>query len=190
MEIQKEFLEMINADIERISNIESSTESDLMKLHREIDGRYQACIKDWYNGLWGANNHNTFIYYKFLQDDTESLKENLRMMKSKLETFRFQMNAIALPKIPQTQVNVTTNVNVNLTFDEARAKVEDMTALNREQTDEIIQKIDELEAISKENISKKNKWEKVKPIIAFALDKGADAAIAILTLILQMKLGA
>ena len=64
-----------------------------------------------------------------------------------------------------------------------------MTALSREQTDEAIEKVNELEAISKENISRKSKWEKVKPIIAFAMDKGADLGIAILTLIVQMKLG-
>lgn len=40
-----------------------------------------------------------------------------------------------------------------------------------------------------ENTSRKSKWEKVKPIISFALDKGADVAIAILSLVLQMKLG-
>ena len=43
--------------------------------------------------------------------------------------------------------------------------------------------------ISKEKSSCKTKWEKVKPIIAFALDKGADVAIAILSLVMQMKLG-
>ena len=64
-----------------------------------------------------------------------------------------------------------------------------MTALSREQTDEILEKINELEKISKENTSRKTKWEKVKPIIAFALDKGADVAIAILSLVMQMKLG-
>ena len=35
----------------------------------------------------------------------------------------------------------------------------------------------------------KTKWEKVNPIITFALDKGADVAIAILSLVMQMKLG-
>ena len=56
-------------------------------------------------------------------------------------------------------------------------------------TDEILEKINELEEISKEKSSRKTKWEKVKPIIAFALDKGADVAIAILSLVMQMKLG-
>ena len=100
------------------------------------------------------------------------------------------MNAISLPKPSETNITVNNNVNISLSFQEAKQKIEDMTTLNREQTNEILAKIDELEKISKENISRKSKWEKVKPIIAFALDKGADVAIAILSLILQMKLGA
>ena len=99
------------------------------------------------------------------------------------------MNAVAGETTSQ-QINVTTNVNVTVTFEQVREKIEDMTALNREQTNEAIEKVNELEAISRENISRKSKWEKVKPIIAFAMDKGADLGIAILTLIVQMKLGA
>ena len=90
-----------------------------------------------------------------------------------------------------TGPNITVNntLNISLSFEETKQKIEDMTALNREQTDEILAKIDELQKISKENISRKSKWEKVKPIISFAVDKGADVAIAILSLVLQMKLG-
>ncbi len=110
------------------------------------------------------------------------------MMKAKLETYKFQMNAV-MGETPAQQINVTTNVNVTVTFEQVRSQIEDMTALSREQTDEILEKIDELEKISKENTSRKTKWEKVKPIIAFALDKGADVAIAILSLVMQMKLG-
>ena len=68
-------------------------------------------------------------------------------------------------------------------------KIEDMPGLNDEDTEEIKSKIDELENISKESISKKKKWEKVKPILSFAIDKSADVAISIMSLILQMKLG-
>ena len=110
------------------------------------------------------------------------------MMKAKLEAYKFQMNAVHT-ETPTQQINVTTNVNVSITFEEVRSKIEDMTALSREQTDEILEKINELEEISKEKSSRKTKWEKVKPIIAFALDKGADVAIAILSLVMQMKLG-
>ena len=189
MNMQKEFLDMVCADIKRIEESNSLSSNEQLKLHRQIDGRYQACIKDWYLGLWAANAEGTHLAYHLLQDRPRSVQENLEMMKSKLESFQYQANAIKLPEIPQTQVNVTTNVMVNLSFEEARQKVEDMTALNQEQTDEVIEKIDELEAISKEDISRKKKWEKVKPILAFALDKGADIATAIMALVLQMKLG-
>ena len=64
-----------------------------------------------------------------------------------------------------------------------------MPGLTAKETEEIIERINELEKISKENISKKKKWEKVKPILTFALDKSVDVAITIMSLILQMKLG-
>ncbi|KRK60856.1 hypothetical protein FC31_GL000047 [Limosilactobacillus antri DSM 16041] len=64
-----------------------------------------------------------------------------------------------------------------------------MPGLNEAETEELKAKIDELEQINNEKISKKKKWEKVKPIISFVLDKGADVAITIMGLILQMKLG-
>lgn len=190
MEMPKEFYDMVCSDIKRIEEAESLSSEQRFKLHRELDGRYQACVKDWRVGLWGADKAATVIYYSSLEDDSSSVQENLEMMKAKLETFKYQMNAIALPKPTATNITVNNTVNVSLSFDEAKQKIEDMTALNREQTDEILEKINELEKISKENISRKSKWEKVKPIISFAVDKGADVAIAILSLILQMKLGA
>lgn len=189
MDMQKEFIDMVCADIKRIEESKNLTPSERLKLHRQIDGRYQACVKGWYLGLWATNNTGTHLAYHLLTDSPESVQENLDMMKSKLESFRYQANAIKMPEVPQTQVHVTTNVNITLSFDEARQKIEDMTALNQAQTEEIIEKIDELEAISKEDTSRKKKWEKVKPILMFALDKGADIATAIMALVLQMKLG-
>lgn len=189
MAVPKEFMEMVYADIRRISDSGQLSKEDKLRLHRELDGRYQACIKDWYVGFWGTNSAGTYVRYSFLEDSPVSIGENLDMMKAKLETYSFQMNAVQ-PAIPAQQINVTTNVNVSITFEEVRSKIEEMTALSREQTDEILGKINELEEISKESSSRKTKWEKVKPIIAFALDKGADVAIAILSLVMQMKLGA
>lgn len=189
MALPEEFKEMVSSDIKRIAQSAKHPHSEKLKLPRELDGRYQACITGWCKGLWGADNAATQIYYGSIENSPDSIQENLDMMKAKLETFRFQMNMVQVSEVPSTQVNVTTNVNVNLTFDQVREKIEDMTALSREQTDEILEKINELEEISREKSSRKTKWEKVKPIIAFALDKGADVAIAILSLVMQMKLG-
>ena len=189
MDIPQEFLDMVRSDIQRIdTTIEQKDASANWRLFQELDGRYQACIREWYRGMWESNREGTMVYFPSLKKCPENVVDNLRIIKAKLETYQFQINAVSLP-VPTTQVNVTTNVNLSLSFDEARQKIEDMTALNQQQTDEVIEKIDELEAISKEDIPRKKKWEKVKPILAFALDKGADIAIAIMTLVLQMKLG-
>lgn len=188
MALPEEFKEMVCNDIQRISDSGKLSVSEKLRLHRELDGRYQACIKAWHAGLQGSNSTATCVRYGILEDSPQSVQENLDMMKAKLETYKFQMNAVA-GETPAQQINVTTNVNVTVTFEQVRSQIEDMTALSREQTDEILEKIDELEKISKENTSRKTKWEKVKPIIAFALDKGADVAIAILSLVMQMKLG-
>lgn len=188
MEMPKDFYAMICSDIKRIEESGSLSSEERFRLHREIDGRYQACIKNWYKGFWSTDGTDETIYYNKLRGSAQAVQENLEIMKAKLETYSYGMNAISLPDPPATNITVNTNVSIALSFEEAKQKIEDMTALNREQTDEIVAKIDELEKISKENISRKSKWEKVKPIISFALDKGADVAIAILSLVLQMKL--
>lgn len=64
-----------------------------------------------------------------------------------------------------------------------------MPGLTEKETSELRDKINELERINSENISRKKKWEKIKPIASFVLDKGVDVAVPILSLILQMKLG-
>lgn len=189
MEMPKEFYDMVCLDIKRIEMADQLSTEEKYKLHRELEGRYQVCIQDWYVGLRMVKASGEGMRYSKLRENSNIIQENLEMMKSKLETYKHQMNAISLPGPPATNITVNNTVNISLSFEEAKQKIEDMTALNREQTDEILTKIDELEKISKENISRKSKWEKVKPIISFALDKGADVAIAILSLVMQMKLG-
>ena len=178
-------------DIHKIDvAIQNADPAEMESLHRYLDGKYQYGIADWGKGMYGYVDGHGFKY-EWL--DPDSMKDNLSTMKPKLEAFMYGWNAKNSSSGPvrNSGVNVTVNntVNISISFEETRQKIEDMTALSREQTDEILEKIDELEKISKENTSRKTKWEKVKPIIAFALDKGADVAIAILSLVVQMKLG-
>lgn len=189
MEMPREFYDMVCSDIKRIEEHGRLSPTEQFKLHRELDGRYQVCIRGWHMGLWGASPDGASFNYGIIDDEPFSIRDNLEMMKAKLETYKYQMNAISLPKPQETNITVNNAVNISLSFEETKRKIEDMAALNREQTDEILAKIDELQKISKENIPRKSKWEKVKPIISFAADKGADVAIAILSLVLQMKLG-
>lgn len=186
MDIPKEFIEMIEQDIERINKqLSSETDDGLWELFREIDGKYHACVKDWHLGMWGSFLQNDGLNFPSLRDNPENLKENLAFMRAKLQTFRFQMNATSTPMPAATSLSVVNNINVTLTFDDVRKQIDDMTALSQSETDEIQEKINELERLLKEKTPKKKKWEKIKPIISFVLDKGADVAIAVLSLIIQ-----
>ncbi|MBR5536590.1 MAG: hypothetical protein IKU58_01660 [Clostridia bacterium] len=181
----------IERDIRKIDDVlQKADPAEMEALHRYLDGKYQSGIMDWGHSMYGYIDGHGFSYELLCAD---SLKDNLATMKPKLEGFIHGWNAKGKSsgyiRNPDVSVTVNNTVNISISFEETRQKVEDMTALSREQTDEILEKINELEEISKENSSRKTKWEKVKPIIAFALDKGADVAIAILTLVMQMKLG-
>lgn len=181
----------IEQDIRKIDDVlQKADPAEMEALHRYLDGKYQSGVIDWGHNMHGYIDGHGFSYELLCAD---SLKDNLATMKPKLEGFIHGWNAKGKSsgyiRNPDVSVTVNNTVNISVSFEETRQKVEDMTALSREQTDEILEKINELEDISKENSSRKTKWEKVKPIIAFALDKGADVAIAILTLVMQMKLG-
>lgn len=184
---------VVLGDIAKIEQAVAGTgisEETLIALHRVLDGKYQSCISNWGHSMYGYLEGHGFCYEHLSKS---SLIDNLHTMKPKLEAFMQGWNTkgstTSVQQAPDANVTVNNTVNITVSFEEARQKIEDMNSLNREQTDEILAKIDELEAISKAQTSKKNKWEKVKPIISFVMDKGADVAIAILTLIVQMKLG-
>lgn len=187
---EKESRKAILCDIQKIDGVFQKEDiTEMRKLHRYLDGKYQACIADWGQSMVG--------YYKSGFDHEElsspELMNNLLLMKSKLEAFQLGWNGQStVPHVTENPgVNVTVNntVHISISFDEARQKIEDMTALSREQTDEILEKMNALEEIAKESSSRKTKWEKVKPILEFALDKGVDVAITFMSLIVQMKLG-
>lgn len=113
----------------------------------------------------------------------------MKMMKAKLETYKYQMNAVQLPKpeVSNSQVvNVTNSVNVNITFEQVRKEVEEMTSLTNKDTEEILEKISEIEEVVKSKDSKKSKWEKVKPVLTWLADKSCDVGIALLPLLLKI----
>ena len=187
MTLSKEFRELIYNDIQSASEANKLSTDAQLKLHRHLDGRYQACVKDWYKGLWGSDRDATQVFYGVLDNRPDHIIENLELMKAKLETLYYGMNTVDAPVPPSTQVNVTTNVNLNITFEQVRAKIEDMTSLTDEQTKEALNKVSEIESVVKGEGSKKSKWEKIKPILAWLADKSFDVAMTILPLLLQVQ---
>lgn len=188
MALQKEFLDMIEEDIRRIDDaIANGTDTSRWELFRELDGKYQVCIDRFYQGMWLSVPNKNILHFPDLKKYPDYVIDNLKMAKSKLAVFCFQGNAVALPEIPTTQVNVTTNVNVNITFDQVRAKIEEMTSLTDEQTKEALAKLAEIEAAVNGGGSKKSKWEKIKPVLTWLADKSFDVAMTILPLLLKVQ---
>lgn len=191
MIITNEFKDFVRTDIKRIEkNLkENISKDDLLSLHREIDGRYQSCVMNWNQGLncvYYLKDSSSVINYGMLEDRKEKIISNLSMMKSKLETYIFGMNAVSLPEPPSTTVNVTTSVNLNVTFEQVRSQIEDMTSLTYEQTKEILDKVAEIETAVNSIGTKKSKWEKIKPVLTWLADKSFDVAMTLLPLLLKI----
>lgn len=192
MNVPKEFIELVKNDIKRIDNMLSSNSNtqELLNLHKEIDSKYQSCISNWYQGLNEAvyqRGIDPYIDYYYLKGSRDDIIDNLSMFRVKLEIYTYGMNTISLPEAPTTSVNVTTNVGVNITFEQVRAKIEDMTSLTEEETQEIKAKLDELEEIISSKDKKKTKWEKVKPVLAWLVDKSFDVGMTLLPLLLKIQ---
>lgn len=67
-----------------------------------------------------------------------------------------------------------------------REKIEDMTSLTNEETEEVLAKISEIEEVVKSNDKKKTKWEKIKPVLVWLADKSLDIGTALLPLLLKI----
>lgn len=193
MEISKEFIEFVKQDILQIDEALGGRIdlSKLLELHKELDAKYQSCVLNWYQGLKRAYLHNdgtlAYVGYDSLGNDYEGLKSNLKVMKSKLEVFCYGMNASQILPDSATTVNVTTNLNLNITFEEARSKVENMTSLTDDETNEILDKITEIEEIVNSKDKKKTKWEKAKPLLLWIADKSFDIGMTFLPLFLKLQ---
>lgn len=183
---------IIRPDITAINQAMDSDNEDKMKeIHIQMDGRYTTYIPNFGKSMYGYSNDYGFSY-KYM--NKKSLLHNLLIMKGRLEGYIYNFPIVhASTSHQDIHLNVpvtnTNEINISLSFKDVRQQIEDMPGLTEKETSELKDKIDELEKINAEKISRKKKWEKIKPIALFVLDKGVDVAIPILSLILQMKLG-
>lgn len=183
--------EIVNKDLEEIEQALSQHDhAKNYRLHQELDGHYQACINHWYDGLIYVNHNGGGFYYQKLKNSSYYVVDNLMLMKAKIEAFKYQVNCTPLPDKEDGQINITTNVNLGVSFSETQEQIMNMSALSSAEAEEINEKIKELEIISNEEIPKRKKWEQVRKIIEFALNKGVDVALAILKLVAQMNFSA
>ncbi|MDD4000052.1 MAG: hypothetical protein PHX62_04065, partial [Bacilli bacterium] len=124
------------------------------------------------------------FFPNYLENSRDMLVSNLKNMKSKLETYKYQVNAIE-GKVPKISVSLSQNQIMNLTvsFNQVIYNIQNS---NYHDKDEIISKINELELIINSNIPKNDKWEKLKKIGKWIFDKSVDVGISLLPLILKI----
>lgn len=188
----KNLTKIISPDIKSIQEaLNSGDEKQLKAVHMEIDGKYSAYIKNFGQSMYAYDKKYGFTY-EYL--DKESLIHNLLIMKGRLtgyvNIFKIDQNSTLMQNINlNVPISNKNEQNMNFSFENAKSRIENLPGLSEKDTENVKSRIDELEKINNSKMSKKRKWEKVKPIVLFVLDKGADVAITIMNLILQMKLG-
>ncbi len=81
----------------------------------------------------------------------------------------------------------TATATVNFTFKQVIERVKNSSDFNKEEINEIVKKITELENLLKDSkTNKKEKWNTAKNTIKFLVDKGFDAGIALLPFFLAL----
>lgn len=183
----KELKEIVLADIlecEKYLNSNSAVEAD--KFVDKIESKYSGIIDNISAGLVVDYDSNYNLNW-------EGIKTNLTILKEKMEVFVAMGCKNLFEKENHTSVQINNNnsnsnvIDINISFEQARKNIENMTALPDSEMEEILTKVDELEKIVQSKDRKTKKWDNAKEIIKWIADKGVDVEIALLPLLLQIK---
>lgn len=160
-----------------------------LQLYKAVTARYHPYIPKLSDGLY-----DYIQSYAFYDDVSgETLFHNLKQVYNKMLSFKALGYPLLQGSIPQSapMVQITnTNenkVDINISFNDVRREIENMSALPDTEIEEILNKINELEKIVKSPDRKSKKWENAKSIVKWIADKGVDVGIALLPLLLQIK---
>lgn len=185
----EEDLDSLKKAISDSSNRETPEEAKL-QLYKDVTARYHSYIPKLSDGLYEYIPNCAFY------DDVfgDALFHNLNQIYNKLLSFKALGYPSLKESLPQTAapiVQITNSnenkIDINISFNDVRREIENMSALPDTEIEEILQKINELENIVKSSERKSKKWENAKGIIKWIADKGVDVGIAVLPLLLQIK---
>ena len=178
--ITEEFKKYIDEDIAKCEEtIKNGNKTDMKNLHATLVSKYGNIIDGFKEDLRSL----------FYDETGSSVRCNLETMKQKLQLFKSMGYANIYAKHDTGVTFNNTNqltANINITFSEVREKIENMSALQDSEIEEILSKIEELEEIVQSSERKTKKWEKAKGIIKWVADKGVDVGISLLPLILKI----
>lgn len=187
------FTKMVDEDIQKCEALlnDSYNEAEWKRLHIELTAKYASHLADI-----GSDMYEFFFKGNFFDVDSmgeNALRHNLFVLKNKLTAFknfgyRSKIHTTSGNGIEiQNNLTATQTQTINITFEDVRRQIEEMTGLSEGETQETLTKIDEIKAIVELKEPKKTKWQKIKPILTWLADKNVDVGIALLPLI--MKIG-
>lgn len=182
--------EFINMVIEDIAKCETffQTKQNAMQLFQEIYGKYSKTSVNFPN-----LDTNPVLMNSRFQQNKNITTDYIRAIYGFLSAYRnnnfedFQINTenplISISNTAKSESNVV----INVTFDQVRQQVENMSALKDDDIEEILEKIKKIEEIVDSKDRKSKKWDNSKEIIKWIADKGVDVGIALLPLLLKIN---
>lgn len=199
-----EVVKMLDDYIEKLDNAQNLSSPDLGQLIEEItrvvfdDSEVMELCLNYYLSY---NEYDDFL------SDVQKLKAKLKYKRAtiidenktteeheqrEIEKLRLQVElAKESSAVHNHNINNVENKNIinntmNISFEDARKTINDMSSLPENEIEEIQSKINALEEIVNSKESKSKKWSKAKDIIKWVADKGVDVGIALLPLILKI----
>lgn len=179
--MNEDFKKIIDEDISKCEKeVKSGDKTSRGKLYGVLLSKYCTIIDGFDGGLKNL----------FYDNSGEYCKENLERIREKLLLFKAMdyKNGYIKDEIMGITVNNTNqfSTTINISFEDTKKQIENMTSLTDSEIDEIHKKIDELEKIVNSSERKTKKWDQAKDIIKWVADKGIDVGLTLLPLILKL----
>lgn len=200
-----EVVKLLDNYIEKLDNAQDLSSSDLGQLIEEItrvvfdDSEVmELCLHYYlpYNNcddcLSDVQKLKAKLKYKraTIIDENKAMEEH---EQREIEKLRLQLElAKESSPIHNHNINNVENKNIinntmNISFEDARKTINDMSSLPENEIEEIQNKINAIEEIVNSKDSKSKKWSKAKEIVKWIADKGVDVGITLLPLLLKMS---
>lgn len=200
-----EVVKLLDDYIEKLDNAQNLFEFDLEKLIEKIT---RVVLDKDEVVLLRLNYYNSYEDEEELWSDAEKLKAKLKYKRAtiidenkameeheqrEIEKLRLQVElAKESSAVHNHNINNVENKNIinntmNISFEDARKTINDMSSLPENEIEEIQNKINAIEEIVNSKDSKSKKWSKAKEIVKWIADKGVDVGITLLPLLLKMS---
>lgn len=189
--------ETILKDLERIEKTLYCSDWETEGLQRELVAKYRSKIDHIASDLDQGFCDFSHSGNDRLPDYTSNLigiKGKLEVLLAQIKDEKNRPKEQPFPQISLVNTNSSDNhasntlsntntIHVELLFKNAKDTIENDTSLGDAEIDEIMQKINELEALHSSNENKRSKWSKSKETLKWVIDKGAKVAEVVLPLI-------